>query len=77
MIKNFEKSLQDFTEKELLENVDKWDPKFGTLAYYELLRRLSVEDSLSSKRYAKWSLVISVTAILLSLLTSTVQIYLA
>lgn len=75
MVKNFEKSLQEFTEKELQERINQWDPKFGVLASYELLRRLALENSQSSKRYAKWSLVIAIVAIVLSFSASIVQIY--
>ena len=76
MNKNFEKPLQDFSEEELLEKIDRWDPRFGMLASYELLRRLALRNEKSSKTFAKWSLFIAVVAIILSLSTSIVQIWL-
>lgn len=74
---NFEKSLSEYTEKELHDRINQWDPRFGVLASYELLRRLAVKNNESSKRFGHWSLVISVTAILVSLVTSLVQIWIA
>ena len=47
------------------------------LGSYELLRRLALENDKSSKRYADWSLKISIVAIVLSLVASTIQIYFA
>jgi hypothetical protein len=74
---NFEKPLHEFTVKELLDRVNQWDPKFGALAYYELHRRLSVENASSSRRFAHWSLAISVVAILITIGIGGMQIYLA
>ena len=71
---NFEKPLKDFTDEELQNKIDTWDPRFGALGSYELLRRLSVENSVSSKRYARWSLVISIAAIVVSIVLASVQI---
>ncbi len=36
---NFEKPLQDFSDEELQQKVNQWDPRFGTLALSELQRR--------------------------------------
>src|SRR3990167_801738 len=38
-MQNFEKPLQDFTEDELQQRINQWDPRFGALALYELQRR--------------------------------------
>lgn len=72
-MKNFEKPLKDFTEEELLARIDQWDPKYGVLGSYELLRRLALENSRSSKRFAKWSLGIAVVAILISISMGVIQ----
>ncbi|MGC9602209.1 MAG: hypothetical protein ABSE76_00480 [Minisyncoccia bacterium] len=74
---NFDKPLPSYTEEELFQRMDNWDPRYGALAAHELQRRLAVENSASSKRYARWSLGIAIVAILLSLMASGIQIYLA
>lgn len=74
---NFEKSLPEFTEAELHQKINQTDPRFGILASYELLRRLALKNDESSRRFARWSLIIAVAAIVISLLTSLVQIWLA
>lgn len=38
-MQNFEKPLHEFTEKELQQRINQWDPRFGVLAQYELQRR--------------------------------------
>ncbi len=77
MINNFGKPIQNLTETELLEYINISDPSHGVLASYELLRRISLEDSRSSKRFAVYSLTIAIIAIILSITASGVQIYLA
>lgn len=42
---NFEKPLQQFTEEELQQRVNQWDPKFGALGLYELQRRQQEKNS--------------------------------
>ena len=74
---NFEKPLHKFTDVELLEKINQWEPKFGLLAGYELQRRIAVENTKSSKRIARWSFIISVVAILISFAIGGVQIYLS
>ena len=74
---NFDKPLQTYTEEELFQRMDIWDPKYGALAAHELQRRLAVENSQSSKRYARWSLIIATVAIVISFVSSAIQIYLA
>ena len=74
---NFGKPLHDLPEEELIRLINNSQPEFGMLAQYELSRRLSVEDSKTSKRYAIWSLILSVTAILISIAIGIVQIYLS
>jgi len=74
---NFDKPLPSYTEEELFQRMDNWDPKYGALAAHELQRRLAVENSKSSKRYARWSLVVAIAAIVVSLTASAIQIYLA
>ncbi len=44
-MKNFEKPLNEFTEEELQQRVNQWDPRFGALALYELQRRQQKENS--------------------------------
>lgn len=39
MVQNFEKPLHEFTEEELQQRVNNWDPRFGALALHELQRR--------------------------------------
>jgi len=73
---NFEKPLSSFTEAELQERINQWEPRFGVLASYELLRRLAKSNEQSSKRFARWSLFLAVVAIVISLFTSLVQIWL-
>jgi hypothetical protein len=36
---NFEKPLHEFTEEELQQKINQWDPRYGTLAVQELQRR--------------------------------------
>jgi len=74
---NFDKRLPDYTEEELQQRLDNWDPRFGALASFELIRRVMVENSKSSKRFAGWSLFISIVAIAISIFIGSVQIYLA
>lgn len=71
---NFSKNLRDFSEEELWNGINTWEPRFGALALYELQRRLATESDKSSKRFAKWSLIVAIVAIILSLTTSIVQI---
>lgn len=40
---NFDKSLPDYTEEELYQRLDNWDPRYGALASHELLRRQIVK----------------------------------
>ena len=70
---NFGKPLKDVPEEELFRIINDSSPAFGALAQYELMRRLSLEDSKSSKRFAKWSLVVAVNAIFISLTLATYQ----
>jgi hypothetical protein len=42
---NFEKPLHDFTEDELQQRINQWDPRFGALALYELQRRLQEKNT--------------------------------
>ena len=44
-MKNFEKPLHEFTDEELQQRVNQWDPRFGALALYELQRRQQKENS--------------------------------
>ena len=72
---NFGKPLQEISEQELFNLINNSDPRFGNLAQYELMRRLSLKNEESSKRFAFWSLFISVVALFVSLSTSLIQIY--
>lgn len=72
---NFGKSLRDHTEEEIQNGIDNiWPPNYGVLGSYELMRRLTVENSKSSQRYARWSLGISIVAIVISIALATVQV---
>ncbi len=42
---NFEKPLHEFTEEELQQRINQWDPRFGALALYELQRRLQKKNT--------------------------------
>lgn len=44
-MQNFEKPLNEFSEEELNNNVNKWDPRFGALALQELQRRQQEKNS--------------------------------
>lgn len=66
---NFGKPLQEHSEEELFRLINNSDPRFGILAQYELMKRLSLEDSKSSKRFARWSLTVAIVAIVVSLVT--------
>lgn len=66
--RNFGKPLHEHTGEELIRLVNDSQPMFGSLAQYELMRRLSVEDSKTSKRFAWVSLGVAVVAIIISLM---------
>lgn len=70
---NFSKPLNELTEKEILDGLNHWPPSYGALGSYELLRRLAVKNEGSSKRFARWSIILTIAALILSL----VQIWLA
>jgi hypothetical protein len=74
---NFGKPLPEFSHDELLDGLNNWNPQFGALAALELQRRIAVENSSSSKRFARWSLILSVVAVLISFCFGGVQVYLA
>ena len=76
MIQNFEKPIQDFTDEELLNRINHWDPRFGMIASYELLRRLAIKNSESSEKFARWSLIVAIVAVIISLASSLIQILL-
>lgn len=71
---NFEKPLHEFSEKELQDKVDQWDPRFGTLALLELQRRTAVRMEESSELYARSSGKLARTAISVSLILGVVQL---
>lgn len=70
----FGKPLKEHSEEELEKLVNNSNPEYGILALYELMRRLSLEDSRTSKRFAKWSLGIAIVAIVISIALGVVQI---
>lgn len=51
-MRNFEKPLNEFTENELQQKVNQWDPRFGALALYELQRR---QQKLTTEQIASLS----------------------
>lgn len=67
---NFDKPIQDYTEEELLDRINHWDPRFGIIASYELMRRLSIKNARSSKVYALCSLTLAIIAIIITLITN-------
>ena len=71
----FEKSPIEFTEQELQERINQVDPKYGAILSYELIRRLTVENSKSSKRFAGWSLGIAILAIIISIVLGISQMF--
>ncbi len=72
--RNFGKPLHEHSEDELIGLVNNNAPVFGTLAQYELMRRLSIEDSRTSKRFARWSFGIATLAIIISIMLGITQI---
>lgn len=70
---NFDKPIQNYTEEELLDRTNNWDPRYGIIASYELLRRLAVKNEQSSKKFARGSLLVSLVAIVISLVLGTIQ----
>lgn len=44
-MQNFEKPLHEFTDNELQQRVNQWNPRFGALALYELQRRQQKQNS--------------------------------
>jgi hypothetical protein len=74
--RNFGKDIRNLTEDELFQHINRSNPEFGFLCQYELLRRLSLENSISSKRFATSSFYLSVVSILIALGIGAAQIYL-
>jgi len=72
---NFPKPLQDLSEEDLLDGINNhWSPNFGVLGSYELLRRLALQNSKSSRRFAWWSLWIAIVAIIISIILGFLQL---
>lgn len=69
---HYEKPIQELSEEWLFNSINNHDPRYGNLAQYELLRRLALENSKSSKRFAAWSLTIAIIAIIISIAASDV-----
>jgi len=42
---NFEKPLNEFTDEELQQRINQWDPRYGALSQYELQRRLQEKNT--------------------------------
>jgi len=74
---NFGKDIRELSEEELFRLINNKANQFAVIAQYELMRRLSVQDSESSKRNASSSRNIAVAAIVSSILIGLFQIYLA
>lgn len=72
---NFGKPLQDHSQEELFFLMNNSSSEFGLQAQYELMRKLSLEDSRSSKRFGRWSLFIATISIFISITLSIIQIY--
>lgn len=65
---NFGKDIRDLEESELFRNINNSNPQYGALCQYELLRRLSVENSISSKRFAYSSLFVAIISIIITIM---------
>ncbi len=63
---NFGKDIRELADDELFRHINNAQPDFAALCEYELLRRLAIKNEESSKRFAWWSLSISVVAILIA-----------
>lgn len=71
---NFPKPLQELSDEEIFDGINNhWSPDFGILGSYELLRRLTLQNSESSKRFAWWSLGLSIVAIFIAIILGFLQ----
>lgn len=73
---NFDKDPRQYTEEEIFDRIKQYPPQFGVLLSYELIRRIEVENAKSSEKFARGSMYLSLTAILVSFIIGTIQIYL-
>lgn len=72
---NFGKDIRELSEEELFRLINNKSNQFAVIAQYELMRRLSTQDSESSKRNYNSNRNLSIVAITIALITFGVQTY--